>query len=194
MTEVLKHEISSEENSAIRSALRRRFSRTEIVRTVLSDHLRYVPRYKKDGERHKVDQKQHLCGVCEVWVPATVVSVDHILPVIDVEEGFIDWNTYVARLFCGKDNLQIICDTCHQAKTNAERDARNLIKYEYFLNNIEMKILDMERDIVVRNKNRATMPSLKKELAKYRAKKKPDSVKKRANELNHRLIMLMEIL
>ena len=31
---------------------------------------------------------------------------------------FIDWNTFVERLFCPASNLQMLCKECHQIKTN----------------------------------------------------------------------------
>lgn len=110
------------QNSAIRSALRRTFSRSPIVREVLMAGRREVPRYNKDGTRAKKDAVQYQCEVCGKWVGSTHVEVDHINPVIDNNIGFVDWNTFVARLFCGKENLQRICDDCHDKKTQAERD------------------------------------------------------------------------
>lgn len=86
---------------------------------------REVPKYKQDGSRAKKDAVQYKCYVCNQWVSSTKIAVDHIVPVISVEEGFIDFNTFIERLFCGADNLGPICDSCHQKKTNAERAERN---------------------------------------------------------------------
>jgi hypothetical protein len=47
---------------------------------------------------------------------------DHILPVIEPKRGFIDWNTYIERLFNGK--LQALCGKCHAVKSNAEAKER----------------------------------------------------------------------
>jgi 5-methylcytosine-specific restriction endonuclease McrA len=87
---------------------------------------RKVPRFKKDGTRHKVDRTEHLCAECGNWVFTSQISVDHVVPVIDPEIGFVDFNTYVSRMFCGRSNLKKKCDACHQAKTNAERFQKNL--------------------------------------------------------------------
>ena len=87
---------------------------------------REVPKYNKDGSRSKKDAVQYQCGVCSTWTKSTAISVDHIEPVISVESGFQDWNEFVRRLFCKAENLQVICDDCHQKKTNKERFDRQL--------------------------------------------------------------------
>lgn len=67
---------------------------------------------------------------------ADKVAVDHIKPIVDVADGFIDWNQYVPSLFCSLDNLQILCnypkddknplwvESCHKRKTRLENEAR----------------------------------------------------------------------
>ena len=49
---------------------------------------------------------------------------DHVLPVIDVKDGFVDWNTLIERMFCAEENWQVLCDTCHDEKTKQEREER----------------------------------------------------------------------
>jgi 5-methylcytosine-specific restriction endonuclease McrA len=115
------------ENAKIRSAIRRVFSQSPIVREVMMKVRREVPKFNKDGSRAKKDAVQYQCGVCKTWTKSTAISVDHIEPVIP-EWGFEDWNTFVYRLFCKADNLQVICDDCHQKKTNAERLARTIVQ------------------------------------------------------------------
>ena len=120
------------ENAAIRGALRRVFARSPIVKEVMDEGKRYVPHYNKDGSRSKKDRVEHHCQVCDKWYPAKNVEVDHIDPVISTDDGFVDWNTFVKRLFyCGKEKLQRICDWCHNAKTALERFTR-IFKDERF--------------------------------------------------------------
>lgn len=116
------------QNAAIRGAIRRTFSRSPVVREVLQAVRREVPKLNKDGTRSKKDAVQYRCGVCSSWVGSTRIAVDHIDPVIHPVHGFRDWNEFVARLFCSADNLQPICDECHQKKTNAERFARSYVQ------------------------------------------------------------------
>jgi hypothetical protein len=52
------------------------------------------------------------------------IKIDHLNPVIDPTTGFVDWNTFIARLFCEATALQPLCSLCHKLKTikeNAER-------------------------------------------------------------------------
>lgn len=191
--EDLDPSLTPEANRFVRSAIRRSFARTEAVRELLNENKRKVPRFKKDGDRHKVDQVQHLCNICKDWKPGKV-QVDHIDPVIDPNTGFVDWNTYIRRVFCKKDNLQVVCHDCHQAKTNKERDLRNTKKYNHILDISELKIRDMEIDLKLRERFRPTLPELKTEVNKYRSKTRPAVIRKRAEELKHRVVMLMEIL
>ena len=117
------------ENSAIRSALRRAFSRSPIVREVLLEHRREVPKFKKDGSRCAKDAVQYQCQSCGAWVSSTNAQVDHFIPVIEEDGTFVDWNTYIKRLWCDKSNLKVICkDKCHAQKTQEERKKRSLAK------------------------------------------------------------------
>lgn len=114
------------ENSAIRSALRRTFSRSPIVKEILDENRRTSPRMKKDGTRHKVDAVEFQCALCSSWMPRKEIQVDHIEPVVPVETGFTDWNTFKERLFCDKSNLRCLCLTCHKQVTKEQRDKRKL--------------------------------------------------------------------
>lgn len=123
------------QSSAIRSALRRMFSRSPIIWEVLKEGRRYVAKYNKDSSRAKKDAVETHCQVCNQWTRAPIkTSVDHVQPVVPLDGSFDpqnpDWNMYIRRLCCDKANLQRICDTCHDAKTASEREARNAKKKE----------------------------------------------------------------
>jgi 5-methylcytosine-specific restriction endonuclease McrA len=49
------------------------------------------------------------------------VEVDHIIPVVDPKVGFVDWNTFIERLFTERDNFQTLCKPCHKKKSRAEK-------------------------------------------------------------------------
>lgn len=53
--------------------------------------------------------------------------IDHIVPVIKVEEGFQDWEKYISSLFCDISNLAHICVECHTIKSQQE----NTERYKY---------------------------------------------------------------
>ena len=124
-------------NSAIRGALRRCFARSPLVVEKMQESRRTVPRYLKDGTRAKKDWVQRQCEVCNNWVGSTKIVIDHKDPVVSVTEGFVDWNEFVDRLWCPKDNLQRICSTCHDLKTQTERISRLLLKYNQELDELE---------------------------------------------------------
>lgn len=122
------------QDSAIRSALRRSFSRSPIVREVLLEGRREVPKRVKNGGLAKKPSVQYQCQVCGSWVSSTQIAVDHIDPVIPLtgfpltSSGKKDWNTFIDRLWSDKANLQRICDDCHNKKTKQERDLRKTMK------------------------------------------------------------------
>jgi hypothetical protein len=75
------------------------------------------------------DRNKYKCNHCKRWCRRKTVQVDHIVPVLDPVVGFPqsctfqdkencsgtnnacgeDWTTYVNRLFCSVDNLQVLC-------------------------------------------------------------------------------------
>lgn len=168
------------QNAAIRSAIRRVFSRSPIVREMMFKVRREVPKFNKDGTRAKKDAVQYQCNVCKTWTKSTAIAVDHIDPVIHVEEGFIDWNTFVERLFCGPENLQVICDDCHQKKTNKERFDRTFLQDQQKIAALEdeMKRTDIPREVI------------KKALAKFTPKRLldyPEDFRQRVIDLKEQI-------
>jgi 5-methylcytosine-specific restriction endonuclease McrA len=53
---------------------------------------------------------------------------DHVEAVVDPATGFVDWNTYIERLFCDSSNLQILCISCHTSKSISENAERRVNK------------------------------------------------------------------
>jgi len=68
--------------------------------------------------------EHYLCADCGGLFVARDIQVDHVDPVIEPAVGFVDWDTTIDRMFCEKDNLQVLCKECHKAKTNRERKER----------------------------------------------------------------------
>lgn len=70
----------------------------------------------------------------EMYAPKEVrmerFDMDHTQPVVDPAVGFVDWNTYMDRLFCPEENWKGLCsEVCHKAKTKAETKVRWAKKY-----------------------------------------------------------------
>ena len=124
MTKAKKKRPKYNQNAAIRGALRRAFSRSPIVREVLLEHRREIPKYRKDGSLCLKPAVQYKCNICTEWVGSTKVQVDHVSPVIPVNETFTSWDKFIERLFCTKDNLKPICKFCHDIKSLQERRLR----------------------------------------------------------------------
>ena len=112
------------QNSAIRSSIRRMFSRSPNVIEKLNKARRERPWYKKDGTTAKKPRVEYLCTVCQDWFMKKDIQVDHEIPVIDPILGFQNWDIFVERLFCDSDNLNILCKTCHKVKTDEEKRIR----------------------------------------------------------------------
>lgn len=109
-----------------------------IVAVLRSGTRRYPPKYETLAEaktEKKINKKtgrlaQHyLCATCAEDFPAKEVQVDHIQPVVDPKIGFTTWDSFIERLFCDKDNLQILCKECHSLKTHEEKQQSKLKKH-----------------------------------------------------------------
>jgi hypothetical protein len=125
---------------AARNALRREFSRSPEVIEMMKENTRLVPLYNKDGARAKVDAREHLCAQCKQWKRSSKksgkVSIDHIEPVVDPNVGFVDMNTYFARMWVAKDKLQKLCGDCHRVKTNLEWFNRRYLEEQEILEKV----------------------------------------------------------
>ena len=58
--------------------------------------------------------KHYKCARCKKAFPDSQIEVHHIVPVIDPDVGFVDWNTYIERLYVEKDLLEVVCKACHK--------------------------------------------------------------------------------
>lgn len=163
----------------VRGAIRRVFARSPVKREVLMASRREVPKYNADNTRSKKDAVQYLCSVCETWTKSTAVSVDHIEPVVGVDEGFVDYNTFVARVFCPKENLQVICDGCHDKKTYRERIERLVKQYTNELSKIELVLAEVMKGSseIAKDLHKETM----KKLTTLASKKKIEGLEQIAN-------------
>lgn len=108
-----------------------------IVNVLRSGTRKWPPKYltlneakteKKKNVRTGRLAQHYLCNVCTGEFPAKEVQVDHIQPVVDPKTGFINWDTFIDRLFCEKENLQVLCTTCHKLKTSEENLQSKLTK------------------------------------------------------------------
>ena len=90
-----------------------------------NDALRAAKTEKKINEKTGRMAQHYECKSCKGHFSAKNVCVDHIEPVINPGVGFINWDTYIERMFCPVDNFQILCSNCHDIKTAKEKDEKN---------------------------------------------------------------------
>lgn len=104
-----------------------------ITSTLRGGFRKYPPKYevlkeasvgKKINAKTKRMAEHFKCNMCKGEFPAKEVNVDHVEPVVCPFTGFIDWNTFINRLFCDGGNLQVLCSPCHDIKTAEERIER----------------------------------------------------------------------
>lgn len=105
-----------------------------ITSTLRGGFRKYPPKYevlkaalwgKKLNSKTGRQCIHYTCNECKREYPAKEVNVDHVLPVVDPHIGFVSWDIFIERLFCEKNNLQILCSSCHTKKTRIEREVRN---------------------------------------------------------------------
>ena len=83
----------------------------------------------------RVSRGIYLCASCGEEMTASIKNddgkrlknaiVDHIQPIIDPAVGFTTWDECIDRMFCEKDNLQVVCRACHDIKSNEEKARAN---------------------------------------------------------------------
>jgi 5-methylcytosine-specific restriction endonuclease McrA len=64
---------------------------------------------------------EYQCNECKGWYPEKQINVDHIIPAGTLTCSS-DLPGFIERLFCEQDNLQVLCEKCHDKKTANERN------------------------------------------------------------------------
>lgn len=103
-------------------------------------------------KRANVGRGVYKCAECKEEVaPTTVcpetrkriknVFVDHIVPIVDPEVGFVSWDSVIERMFCDSDNLQLLCKGCHDIKSLEDIEKAKLRRA-----NSKLNIEDLHED------------------------------------------------
>lgn len=101
----------------IRSGLRRMSARWPVKYQVMEESRR---KYTGGDKRTKWEYQ---CAHCKGWFKGKDIQVDHIVPAGSLKT-FEDLPKFVSTLFCEKENLQTLCTSCHNIKTQEERNAK----------------------------------------------------------------------
>lgn len=91
------------------------------------------PGLKEVANRTKIKPGYHVCEECGNDTHYKEMRYDHIEPAVALT-GFEDWSTYAGRLLdVVPDGIQHLCKTCHDVKTQTEREQRKAIKeFDWF--------------------------------------------------------------
>jgi 5-methylcytosine-specific restriction endonuclease McrA len=74
--------------------------------------------YTGSNKRQKFEYQ---CNQCKGWYPEKQINVDHIIPAGTLTCSS-DLAGFIERLFCEQENLQVLCEKCHDRKTADERN------------------------------------------------------------------------
>lgn len=86
---------------------------------------------KRPGEKvSKLVRNFYRCSKCFRVFSRKGVSIDHIEPVVDPRKGWQGFDVYIKRMFCAVYGFQVLCSTCHDAKTAKENIVRKKYKAE----------------------------------------------------------------
>jgi 5-methylcytosine-specific restriction endonuclease McrA len=103
--------------SFIRSGLRQK---SRFWKPITECKMKSRRAYKGPLKRQKFEYQ---CKECKQWFPDKKINVDHKIPAGTLRCAN-DLPGFVERLFCEVDNLQVLCEKCHNLKTQNEKDGR----------------------------------------------------------------------
>jgi hypothetical protein len=98
--------------------------RLKFVKAALRRASLWWPERAAARAEGRVQRGQYRCALCQGDFKKAMIQLDHIDPVIDVRNGFVNWDEYVNRLFCAKDGFRVLCKTCHDSETNLQDEMR----------------------------------------------------------------------
>jgi 5-methylcytosine-specific restriction endonuclease McrA len=85
---------------------------------------RCSPEKWKAVARAKLGVNQYRCESCKKTVIYKLIEVDHVHPVINPVTGYQGLAEWAKRLNCPASELQVLCDSCHKAKSKGENKVR----------------------------------------------------------------------
>ena len=107
--------------------------RSFITSALRSATVRWGPRWAcidrafvRTGPNPKTGRmcKLHRCAICGELFPKGQLIADHVDPVVCPDQGFINWDTYISRMFCEVGGFQALCKPCSHEKTQEENARR----------------------------------------------------------------------
>lgn len=77
---------------------------------------------KKKELKHKEKRFTFICERCKKDVE--VIRIDHIDPIGKQPDKLVEFGVWFEKLFCEKESLQGLCNSCHYEKTKEENQKR----------------------------------------------------------------------
>lgn len=90
--------------------------------------LRWPPR-SEALRRSRADRGLYKCAMCHDVFKMHQVHLDHKVPVIALDQKEFNWTNFIERLFCDVEGFQVLCTTCHDAKTAIEDQMRMFFRH-----------------------------------------------------------------
>jgi hypothetical protein len=86
------------------------------------------PRFKQDGQRHKIDSVFFRCNICKDLFKPNEIDVDHLTPVVPLglKRHDLTATELINRIW--KLPIQVVCKICHKAKTKLENQSRRKLQ------------------------------------------------------------------
>lgn len=102
-----------------------------MIRSALRQKSRFwkpIAQCKQNARRkyngtNKRQKFEYQCNICKEYFPDKHINVDHIQPAGALNCSQ-DLPGFVERLFCGIENLQVLCESCHNDKTKEEKKTK----------------------------------------------------------------------
>ena len=109
----------------------RKYNLKAAITSALRRTWRNYPERKEAllAARDPLNKKHVICQLCKSTTHEKLSYVDHIVPVVGIS-GFHCWDEMVDLMFVPRDGYQILCESCHTAKTKAEREEKRLFRQE----------------------------------------------------------------
>ena len=118
--------LSKKDINNIRGALRQSYHMSEHYRGFLELRRLELPRFKKNGDRTKRDSVKYECDACKELFSGTQIDVDHNIP-LGSFKSLDEIKSFIKRLYCDYENLQILCEYCHKHKTLLDNQFTRLV-------------------------------------------------------------------
>lgn len=111
-----------------RKKAKKTYNQDRYIIPALRKIWRWYPPRREVKEEALKENGLYVCANCKGEFES--IQVDHIDPIgtCKREDGKTDYNRFIDRLLCSKENLACLCEGCHRQKTKEESNVRRAKK------------------------------------------------------------------